>query len=136
MVTDRPKYFSPLNTEEPKRMLPFLSNNLDLADQFEKSVLLLEKKAIFNRKSSFFLSIPQFFNHSHDFQQWLDACAHFADAMLFTEETMKMLHQLKSYRIGTTMRYPMETIVLGKEKQSMGKNSWILPTKNFPYFRF
>ena len=72
-----------------------------MADQFEEISLLLEKKSDFSiGKVLFFINSPILLSPPTDFQQWVDACAHFADAMLFTGRNNENAGLIKSYRIG------------------------------------
>ena len=99
---DRPKVIFPsIESENLNECFLFISNNLDLADQFEEISLLLEKNSDFSiGKVLFFINSPILLSPPTDFQQWVDACAHFADAMLFIGRNNENAGLIKSYRIG------------------------------------
>ena len=127
---DRPKIIFPsIESENLNECFLFISNNLDLADQFEEINLLLEKKSDFSiGKVLFFINSPILLSPPTDFQQWVDACAHFADAMLFIGRKNENAGLIKSYQDRySTLRYPMESIVLGKKN-----NPWARILESFP----
>lgn len=127
---DRPKIIFPsIESENLNECFLFISNNLDLADQFEEISLLLEKKSDFSiGKVLFFINSPILLSPPTDFQQWVDACAHFADAMLFIGRKNENAGLIKSYQDRySTLRYPMESIVLGKKN-----NPWARILESFP----
>ena len=100
-----------------------------MADQFEEISLLLEKNSDFSiGKVLFFINSPILLSPPTDFQQWIDACAHFADAMLFIGRNNENAGFIKSYQDRySTLRYPMESIVLGKKN-----NPWARILESFP----
>lgn len=127
---DSPKVIFPsIESEKLNECFFYLSNNLDLADQFEEISLLLEKNSDFSiGKVLFFIYSPILLSPPTDFQQWIDACAHFADAMLFTERNNGNAALIKSYQDRyLNMRYPMESILLGKKN-----NPWSRILESFP----
>lgn len=127
---DRPKVIFPsIESENLNECFLFISNNLDLADQFEEISLLLEKNSDFSiGKVLFFINSPILLSPPTDFQQWVDACAHFADAMLFIARNNDNAGIIKSYQDRySTLRYPMESIVLGKKN-----NPWARILESFP----
>ena len=127
---DRPKVIFPsIESENLNECFLFISNNLDLADQFEEISLLLEKKSDFSiGKVLFFIYSPILLSPPTDFQEWIDASAHFSDAMLFTERNNENAASIKSYQDRySTLRYPMESIVLGKKN-----NPWARILESFP----
>lgn len=127
---DRPKVIFPsIESENLNECFLFISNNLDLADQFEEISLVLEKKSNFSiGKVLFFINSPILLSPPTDFQQWVDACAHFADAMLFIGRKNENAGLIKSYQDRySTLRYPMESIVLGKKN-----NPWARILESFP----
>ena len=128
--TDRPKIIFPsIESENLNECFLFISNNLDLADQFEEISILLETNSDFSiGKVLFFINSPILLSPPTDFQQWVDACAHFSDAMLFTERNNENAAMIKSYQDRySTLRYPMESIVLGKKN-----NPWARILESFP----
>lgn len=127
---DRPKVIFPsIESENLNECFLFISNNLDLSDQFEEISLLLEKNSDFSiGKVLFFINSPILLSPPTDFQQWVDACAHFADAMLFIGRNNENAGFIKSYQDRySTLRYPMESIVLGKKN-----NPWARILESFP----
>ena len=127
---DRPKVIFPsIESENLNECFLFVSNNLDLADQFEEIGLVLEKKSNFSiGKVLFFINSPILLSPPTDFQQWVDACAHFADAMLFIGRKNENAGLIKSYQDRySTLRYPMESIVLRKKN-----NPWARILESFP----
>jgi len=128
--TDRPKMIFPtIESENLNECFLFISNNLNLADQLEEISLVLEKNSDLSiGKVLFFINSPILLSPPTDFQQWVDACAHFADAMLFIGRNNENAGLIKSYQDRySTLRYPMESIVLGKKN-----NPWARILESFP----
>ena len=128
--TDDPKMIFPtIDSENLNECFLFISNNLDLADQLEEISDELEKNSDFSiGKVLFFIFSPILLSPPTDFQEWIDASAHFADAMLFTERNNENAAMIKSYQDRySTLRYPMESIVLGKKN-----NPWARILESFP----
>jgi len=128
--TDRPKMIFPtIESENLNECFLFISNNLNLADQLEEISLVLEKNSDLSiGKVLFFIYSPTLLSPPTDFQEWIDASAHFADAMLFTERNNKNAALIKSYQDRySTLRYPMESIVIGKKN-----NPWARILESFP----
>jgi hypothetical protein len=128
--TDDPKMIFPtIESENLNECFLFISNNLDLADQLEEISHALEKNSDFSiGKVLFFIYSPILLSPPTDFQEWIDASAHFADAMLFTERNNENAAMIKSYQDRySTLRYPMESIVLGKKN-----NPWARILESFP----
>mgnify|MGYP000220844998 CR=1 FL=1 len=126
---DLPDSFYTRQGLQPVDQPTLLKANLDLADQFEEISLLLEKNSDFSiGKVLFFINSPILLSPPTDFQQWVDACAHFADAMLFIGRNNENAGFIKSYQDRySTLRYPMESIVLGKKN-----NPWARILESFP----
>ncbi|MDA8775101.1 hypothetical protein N9N13_05170 [Opitutales bacterium] len=96
----------------------FLSNKIDIADQFESLKKLIDQKEELEiGRIVTFINADYLNNEKIQFQDWLDTCAHFSDAFCFSNRTNKNAHGLSSlverYK---NMRYPMETFILAKSK--------------------
>jgi hypothetical protein len=117
-TTERPKMIFPsIESENPNECFLFISHNLDLADQFEEISHTFKKNSDFSiGKVLFLIYSPILLSPPADFQEWIDASAHFADAMLFTERNNENAAVIKLQQDRySTLRYPMESIVLGKK---------------------
>lgn len=96
----------------------FLSNQIDLADQFEslREFLDQEEELEIGRIITFINA--EYLNEAKDqLLEWIDGCAHFSDVFCFSNRTNQNSQSLSSildrYK---TMRYPMETFILPKSK--------------------
>jgi len=101
---------------EIKDWFLFLSNRINLADQFEASLELL------NSQNSLELArVISFVNcdelDHEDIIGWMDGVAHFSDILCFSNRTnangQKLNEIVERYK---SMHYPLESIILSKRK--------------------
>lgn len=109
-------FFESSADKEIKEWFLFLSNQFNLADQFEASLDLL------NSQSSLELArVVSFVNcddlDHKDIVEWMDGVAHFSDIMCFSNRTnangQKLNELVERYK---SMHYPLESIILSKRK--------------------
>ena len=109
-------YFESCEDKEIKEWFLFLSNQFNLADQFEASLELL------NTHSSLELArVISFVNcddlDHEDIVEWMDGVAHFSDILCFSNRTnangQKLNEFVERYK---SMHYPLESIILSKRK--------------------
>jgi len=107
-----------LEEENINEWFLFLSNRIELADQFEslQEFVDQEEELEIGRIITFINS--EYLNDAKDqLLDWIDGCAHFSDAFCFSNRTNQNSQSLSSildrYK---TMRYPMETFILPKSK--------------------
>ena len=102
--------------KETEEWFLFLSNQFNLADQFEASLELL------NSHSSLELArVISFVNcddlDHKDIVEWMDGVAHFSDILCFSNRTnangKKLNELIERYK---SMHYPLESIILSKRK--------------------
>lgn len=102
--------------KETEEWFLFLSNQFNLADQFEASLELL------NTHSSLELArVISFVNcddlDHKDIVEWMDGVAHFSDVLCFSNRTnangQKLNEFIERYK---SMHYPLESIILSKRK--------------------
>ena len=105
----------------------FLSNQIDLADQFEACLELL------NTQSSLQIArVISFINCDDldhvDISEWMDGIAHFSDIFCFSNRTNrngpKLNEIIERYK---SLHYPLESILLSKRK-SIPLNQILSPT--------
>ena len=102
--------------KETEEWFLFLSNQFNLADQFEASLELI------NTHSSLELArVISFVNcddlDHKDIVEWMDGVAHFSDILCFSNRTnangKKLNELIERYK---SMHYPLESIILSKRK--------------------
>jgi len=106
-----------LEEENINEWFLFLSNQIDLADQFEslQEFLDQEEELEIGRIITFINS--EYLNDAKDqLLDWIDGCAHFSDAFCFSNRTNQNSQSLSSILDRYNMRYPMETFILPKSK--------------------
>jgi hypothetical protein len=96
----------------------FLSNEIDLADQFESLKKFIDQKEELEiGRILTFINADYLNDKKIQLQNWLDTCAHFSDAFCFSNRTNKNARGISSilerYK---NMRYPMEMFILAKSK--------------------
>ena len=96
----------------------FFSNEINLADQFEATLQVLENE----RELSFgrvilFINSELLTNASDQVFAWIDGAGHFADAICFAHRKNDNAAAIsKCKERFETMRYPLETYVVGSKK--------------------
>lgn len=109
-------FFESSADKETEEWFLFLSNQFNLADQFEASLELL------NTHSSLELvRVISFVNcddlDHKDIVEWMDGVAHFSDILCFSNRTnangKKLNELIERYK---SMHYPLESIILSKRK--------------------
>lgn len=109
-------FFESSADKETEEWFLFLSNQFNLADQFEASLELL------NTHSSLELArVISFVNcddlDHKDIVEWMDGVAHFSDILCFSNRTnangKKLNELIERYK---SMHYPLESIILSKRK--------------------
>ena len=109
-------FFESSADKETEEWFLFLSNQFNLADQFEASLELL------NTHSSLELArVISFVNcddlDHKDIVEWIDGVAHFSDILCFSNRTnangKKLNELIERYK---SMHYPLESIILSKRK--------------------
>ena len=101
----------------PKEWFLLFSNNIDLADQIEGVVGLLEKeKNLSIGRILLFINSQVLFERG-DLLEWMNGCAHFADAICYTnrnnENGKKVAECVDKYK---SFHYPLENFILKKNK--------------------
>ena len=95
----------------------FLSHKIDLADQIEATIELLNQTDDFSiGRILFFVHAPLLIKPSEKLIDWIDAVAHFSDAMLFTgrnNENSSCIQTVQDRYF--KMCFPMESFILGKK---------------------
>ena len=104
----------------------FFSPILDISDQFELLIQQIEKEPAFEiARVITFVNAEELLKGNSILQSWLDAAAHFSDALCITNRSNENGNDvgklLKRYE---DMRYPMESYLISKSK--MGKIANIL----------
>ena len=104
----------------------FFSPILDISDQFELLIQQIEKEPAFEiGRVISFVNAEELLKGNSILQSWLDATAHFSDALCITnrsnENGKDVGKLLKRYE---DMRYPMESYLISKSKK--GKIASIL----------
>ena len=96
----------------------FFSNNFDLADQFEASLSLLSSETELELgRIIVFLNSRLLVQADSSITEWIDGAVHFADALCFTHRENDNASEIaKCKERFESMRYPLETYVLGKKK--------------------
>jgi len=95
----------------------FLSHKIDLADQIEATIELFNQTDNFSMgRVLFFIHAPLLLEPPEKLIDWIDAGAHFSDAMLFTGRNNENSSCIKTVQDRYyNMRYPMESFILGKK---------------------
>ena len=96
----------------------FLSNEIDLAEQFEALLSLTqENEDLKIGRILTFINSELLKTDSNDLRNWIDACAHFSDVMLFSHREndnagmiSNLIERFKN------KYYPMETHIIGNKK--------------------
>ena len=102
--------------KETEEWFLFLSNQFNLADQFEASLELLD-----SHNSLELARVISFVNcddlDHKDIVEWMDGVAHFSDILCFSNRTnangKKLNELIERYK---SMHYPLESIILSKRK--------------------
>jgi hypothetical protein len=102
--------------KETEEWFLFLSNQFNLADQFEASLELLD-----SHNSLELARVISFINcdvlDHKDIVEWMDGVAHFSDILCFSNRTnangKKLNELIERYK---SMHYPLESIILSKRK--------------------
>ena len=110
--------FSGSEPASPAEFFLFFSNNLDLADQFEASLSLLSSETELELgRIIVFLNSRLLVQPDSSITEWIDGAVHFADALCFTHRENDNASDIaKCKERFDSMRYPLETYVLGKKK--------------------
>ena len=97
----------------------FFSPILDISDQFELLIQQIEKEPAFEiARVISFVNAEELLKVNSILQSWLDAAAHFSDALCITNRSNENGNDvgklLKRYE---DMRYPMESYLISKSKR-------------------
>ena len=97
----------------------FFSPILDISDQFELLIQQIEKEPAFEiARVISFVNAEELLKGNSILQSWLDAAAHFSDALCITNRSNENGNDvgklLKRYE---DMRYPMESYLISKSKR-------------------
>lgn len=110
-------HFEDAKPQETHEKIIFLSNNLGIADQIEGCLeTIRQNDSLVMARVLTFIDSEILHHTPPDFQDWIDAVAHFTDSMLFVHRSnnnASAIQQLIDRY--TNMRYPMETFILGKK---------------------
>ena len=98
----------------------FLSNEIDLAEQIEALIDLTQQNEDLKiGRILTFINSELLKTNSNDLRNWIDACAHFTDVMLFSNRKndnagliSNLIERFKN------KCYPMETHIIGNNKKS------------------
>ena len=109
-------FFESSADKETEEWFLFLSNQFNLADQFEASLELLD-----SHNSLELARVISFVNcddlDHKDIVEWMDGVAHFSDILCFSNRTnangKKLNELIERYK---SMHYPLESIILSKRK--------------------
>ena len=109
-------FFESSADKETEEWFLFLSNQFNLADQFEASLELLD-----SHNSLELARVISFINcdvlDHKDIVEWMDGVAHFSDILCFSNRTnangKKLNELIERYK---SMHYPLESIILSKRK--------------------
>jgi len=101
----------------------FFSNDVDLADQFEAVLeVLSEEDDLSMGRVILFLNSSLLPGGSQQLMAWIDAAGHFSDAICFTHRKNENAMAIsKCKERFETMRYPLETYVLGSKVGALEK---------------
>jgi hypothetical protein len=96
----------------------FFSKEYNLADQFEATLQLLEQEQeLVVGRVILFINSDLLTNASDQVFAWIDGAGHFADAICFTHRKNDNAAAIsKCKERFETMRYPLETFVVGSKK--------------------
>jgi hypothetical protein len=96
----------------------FFSNEINLADQFEATLKVLENEQdLVVGRVILFINSELLTNASDQVFAWIDGAGHFADAICFTHRKNDNAAAIsKCKERFETMRYPLETYVVGSKK--------------------
>lgn len=96
----------------------FFSNEINLADQFEATLKVLEKEQeLVIGRVILFINSDLLTNASDQVLAWIDGAGHFSDAICFTHRKNENAAAIsKCKERFETMRYPLETYVVGSKK--------------------
>ena len=96
----------------------FFSNEINLADQFEAVLeILAQEEELSMGRVALFINSTLLPGGSKQLMEWIDAAGHFSDAIYFTHRKNENAMAIsKCKERFETMRYPLETYVLGNKK--------------------
>ena len=96
----------------------FFSNEINLAEQFEATMQVLDKEQeLAIGRVILFINSGLLTNASDQVFAWIDGAGHFADAICFTHRKNDNAAAIsKCKERFETMRYPLETYVIGSKK--------------------
>jgi hypothetical protein len=110
--------FDELPGSKEEEYFLFFSNEINLAEQFEAVLeILAQEEELSMGRVILFLNSDLLPDASHQIMAWIDAAGHFSDAICFThrknENAMAISKCMERFE---TLRYPLETYVIGSKK--------------------
>ena len=110
--------FDRIEDESAEEFFLFFSNNFNIADQFEATLKILESEdGLDVGRVIVFINSKLLVDNNDQITTWIDAATHFADAVCFSHrENDNAAHIAKCKERYESMRYPLETYLLGKKK--------------------
>lgn len=110
--------FDRIEDESAEEFFLLFSNNLNLADQFEATLSILEREnELLIGRVIAFINAKLLVENNEEITTWIDGATHFADAVCFSHrENDNAATIAKCKERYESMRYPLETYLLGKKK--------------------
>ena len=108
--------FQTHNEDKIEEWILFLSNDIEVADQVEAVLRMLSLHPELSMGRILVFLNAQTLAEEENLYSWLDGCAHFADAICFSNrENSNGKHVQDCIKRYSSMRYPLETYLLSKK---------------------